>query len=1162
MCTSPLIPPTRFTLPDPPIKPSHNPVDAHSTLSAFAQLYSDHYHSFLLCIATQRATPPIPLMHSALRHVNVVPVYPQPFLHFKYHQLGYLASQRRYSNRPSQLLRNASPHRRHVHPKATSLIMVTDHIRWVSTALVIGVAVFKGWRYFYHHTPQRNRIHCDATGDHDKSVTNTSQLPPSPPHASPCQVMLIQTRDAIRKIRETLTDLEQLIQLSQKYGQDYHAKQGVAKIVVHLRSRIHELSQVSQPPMEDQAAEIHHTGKPIPEIGEYIQAITAQLDVIDRLETGIPDTEFVQHVQSQLAGLHNLIESSQTWSATLEHRLRVLAQKFPNPNQIKGAIQEQSERVKRGWEDTLNGMASSMVSGTFVETIRDTYTDPKVHPEVRWEAQVRCGSELPLTEIEFRANRLKKVVCPAFARFIGVPEAEVTPENVPVIALAGSGGGYRAMVSTLGYLTACDEAGVLDCSTYLAGVSGSCWTIMQYFVAARGSTTELEKHISQQITTSLTSVSALTGVLTSPAAASVFAGLVSKFDSGMPLSLVDIYGTLLMSRLLMRSLTSTGDPADAKLTGQQRYLADGRLPMPIYTAVRHEIIRTDGKVMRADDPETGTTVAGDWKQGLPSMAALKSKMVQIMPGSHVAPKEAADTPESPTASESSSAPASPALLPDDTDAHFSDTESVHSAMTHMTEEERVAFVSALGLSKTHKYQWFEFTPYEMGTIDGGGVWIPAWGFGRPFRDGRSLRNLPEPSAGLYLGMFGSAFCATIAHLIDEVKGTLSAPVHQYLEGLVRDYQLAVTTTHPIAPSCFHNPFYRPSEESQSEKRTDEVTSGTREISKPAGDSIPAPSRTSVKDNIPTSTRTTATTEAPQPTSHTSKPKNTETTTLFDSEQLCLMDAGMNNNLPFYPLLRPERNVDVILLFDASSDIDETPWFERAEKFARQHGITRWPKGAAPWPRPSPGAHEPPTHNSAPNVRTDGEGSSSHRSAKPESSPKSEADPSNSAGEDRTPLTKLADVAMDPISTTHRDLTDQPNPFADGHRCAIFTEPASLSQGTPQFAEQSRASPDRSSGTGGKSTESSSATSQTPTPPSIALVYYPLLANPEYEVADFDPATADFCSTYNFSYTPEQVKSLSHLSQYNFMQEKENLRDTLKQVWLRKKTYLEKLHGQP
>ncbi|RKP35988.1 acyl transferase/acyl hydrolase/lysophospholipase [Dimargaris cristalligena] len=575
-----------------------------------------------------------------------------------------------------------------------------------------------------------------------------------------------------------------------------------------------------------------------------------------------------------------------------------------------------------------------MVSGTFVETIRDTYTDPKVHPEVRWEAQVRCGSELPLTEIEFRANRLKKVVCPAFARFIGVPEAEVTPENVPVIALAGSGGGYRAMVSTLGYLTACDEAGVLDCSTYLAGVSGSCWTIMQYFVAARGSTTELEKHISQQITTSLTSVSALTGVLTSPAAASVFAGLVSKFDSGMPLSLVDIYGTLLMSRLLMRSLTSTGDPADAKLTGQQRYLADGRLPMPIYTAVRHEIIRTDGKVMRADDPETGTTVAGDWKQGLPSMAELKSKM----------------------------------------------------------------------------YQWFEFTPYEMGTIDGGGVWIPAWGFGRPFRDGRSLRNLPEPSAGLYLGMFGSAFCATIAHLIDEVKGTLSAPVHQYLEGLVRDYQLAVTTTHPIAPSCFHNPFYRPSEESQSEKRTDE---------------------------------------------------NTETTTLFDSEQLCLMDAGMNNNLPFYPLLRPERNVDVMLLFDASSDIDETPWFERASKFARQHGITRWPKGAAPWPRPSPGAHEPPTHNSAPNVRTDGEGSS-----------------------------------------------------------------------------------------------------QTPTPPSIALVYYPLLANPEYEVADFDPATADFCSTYNFSYTPEQVKSLSHLSQYNFMQEKENLRDTLKQVWLRKKTYLEKLHGQP
>lgn len=49
--------------------------------------------------------------------------------------------------------------------------------------------------------------------------------------------------------------------------------------------------------------------------------------------------------------------------------------------------------------------------------------------------------------------------------------------KVPVIAIAGSGGGFRAMVGFSGVMKALFESGVLDCATYVAGLSGSTWLV-------------------------------------------------------------------------------------------------------------------------------------------------------------------------------------------------------------------------------------------------------------------------------------------------------------------------------------------------------------------------------------------------------------------------------------------------------------------------------------------------------------------------------------------------------------------------------------------------------------------------------------------------------------------------------------------------------------
>src|SRR3954454_22572790 len=64
---------------------------------------------------------------------------------------------------------------------------------------------------------------------------------------------------------------------------------------------------------------------------------------------------------------------------------------------------------------------------------------------------------------------------------------------------------------------------------------------------------------------------------------------------------------------------------------------------------------------------------------------------------------------------------------------------------------------------------------------------------------------------------------------------------------------------------------------------------------------------------------------------------------------------MDNNIPFYPLLHPQREVDVIIAIDSSADIQNLPYFERAEGYVKRRGIVGWPTGSG-WPK-RPGPHD-------------------------------------------------------------------------------------------------------------------------------------------------------------------------------------------------------------
>jgi cytosolic phospholipase A2 len=73
-------------------------------------------------------------------------------------------------------------------------------------------------------------------------------------------------------------------------------------------------------------------------------------------------------------------------------------------------------------------------------------------------------------------GKRRKFTKQALARYLDVGEDEIDERDIPNIAIAGSGGGYRAMLGTTGYFQAMKKAGLFDCVTYMAGKINVSWS--------------------------------------------------------------------------------------------------------------------------------------------------------------------------------------------------------------------------------------------------------------------------------------------------------------------------------------------------------------------------------------------------------------------------------------------------------------------------------------------------------------------------------------------------------------------------------------------------------------------------------------------------------------------------------------------------------------
>ncbi|KAG9279455.1 cytosolic phospholipase A2 gamma-like isoform X1 [Astyanax mexicanus] len=98
-------------------------------------------------------------------------------------------------------------------------------------------------------------------------------------------------------------------------------------------------------------------------------------------------------------------------------------------------------------------------------------------------SEVRIGHTLNETERQHVADRAWTVL--QCLQQLGI---SCSVDEVPKIAVIGSGGGLRAMVGLLGSLSQLKEVGLLDSITYLSGVSGSTWCMASLYKESDWST--------------------------------------------------------------------------------------------------------------------------------------------------------------------------------------------------------------------------------------------------------------------------------------------------------------------------------------------------------------------------------------------------------------------------------------------------------------------------------------------------------------------------------------------------------------------------------------------------------------------------------------------------------------------------------------------------
>ncbi|XP_077352328.1 cytosolic phospholipase A2 beta [Festucalex cinctus] len=186
---------------------------------------------------------------------------------------------------------------------------------------------------------------------------------------------------------------------------------------------------------------------------------------------------------------------------------------------------------------------------------------------------VRLDFDIPQQEKEYLKKR-KLIVGQKMQQLFGL-DSPPSPDQVPTIALVGSGGGSRAMTGLLGSLKGLKEIQLLDTVSYITGVSGSTWAMTALSQEANWSQdgidstiAELRKELSKSVLS----------IFSAEKMGYYRQEMLKKLNEGHIVSLADMAGLIYEQVAFGKKMTST-------LSEQQRTVNEGQNPLPIYTAV-------------------------------------------------------------------------------------------------------------------------------------------------------------------------------------------------------------------------------------------------------------------------------------------------------------------------------------------------------------------------------------------------------------------------------------------------------------------------------------------------------------------------------------------------------------------------------------------------
>ncbi len=204
----------------------------------------------------------------------------------------------------------------------------------------------------------------------------------------------------------------------------------------------------------------------------------------------------------------------------------------------------------------------------FSDTMRKPLRNQYKNPNKKKKASVRASANLSPEEQAYLSKRSTQTI-QALNALTG---ESITSDSLPRIAICCSGGGYRAMTCALGSLIGLEKSGLLNAVSYMAGLSGSTWTIAPW-ISMGNSLQEFREQLIPRINKNLSEDVNTLQLLDT---------LWKKFVFDEPLSTIDVYGGFLGNRLLRMPKKN---PYKITLAQQQARINNGTLPLPIYTAI-------------------------------------------------------------------------------------------------------------------------------------------------------------------------------------------------------------------------------------------------------------------------------------------------------------------------------------------------------------------------------------------------------------------------------------------------------------------------------------------------------------------------------------------------------------------------------------------------